>query len=87
MLPLTRHGIAPSVVLLDADSFLDEQPTGLSAKARRMQNLLANAEVNTHIIQKGFPFRHVAPPQPRGHWEFKVSPLGRAIVVRRPEEA
>jgi uncharacterized protein (DUF58 family) len=87
LLPLTRHGIAPSVVLLDADSFSDDPPTGLSAKTRRMQDLLVNAEVNAHIIQKGYPFRHVTPPQRRGQWEFKVSPLGRAIVVRRPEEA
>ena len=86
LLPLTRHGIAPSVVLLDAESFADGTPTGLSTKVRHMQDLLANAEIDTHIIQKGYPFRHVVTPQRRGFWEFKVSPMGRAIVVRRPEE-
>ena len=87
LMPLTRQGIAPSVVLLDGDSFSSDEPSGLSAKAQHMQNLLANAEVSTHIIQKGYPFRHVLPLQKRGQWEFKVSPLGRAILVRRPEEA
>jgi uncharacterized protein (DUF58 family) len=87
LLPLTRHGIAPSVVLLDAESFVDEQPATLSSEVRRMRDLLANAEITTHIIQKGYPFRHVMPPKQRGFWEFKVSPLGRAILVRRPEEA
>ena len=87
LVPLTRHGIAPSVVLLDGDSFSDGEPAGLSTKARHMQDLLANAQVSTHMIQKGYPFRHVVPPKQRGQWEFKVSPLGRAIVVRRPEEA
>jgi uncharacterized protein (DUF58 family) len=87
LLPLTRHGIAPSVVLLDAQSFADGETSTLSTEVQHMQNLLANAEIHTHIIQKGYPFRYVTPPQKRGFWEFKVSPLGRAILVRRPEEA
>jgi uncharacterized protein (DUF58 family) len=87
LLPLTQHGIAPSVVLLDGDSFLKNGPAELSVQVRRMQELLANAEITTHIIQKGYPFRHVVEPKQRGFWEFKVSPLGRAILVRRPEEA
>ena len=87
LLPLTHHGIAPSVVLMDPESFAQDAPTELSIRARRMQDVLANAEITTHIIQKGYPFRHVETSQRRGFWEFKVSPLGRAILVRRPEEA
>jgi uncharacterized protein (DUF58 family) len=111
LLPLTRFGIAPTVVLLDAESFTaGEQPTpsvgvhsrssiGVSSTpsvgagstpsvgVSRMRELLAEANITVHIIQQGYPFEHVIPPERRGFWEFKVSPLGRAVLVRRPEEA
>ena len=94
LLPLTRLGTAPTVVLLDPDSF---SPSTLASpetksphpgpRAQAMRELLSDASVTTHIIRQGFPFRHVVPPQRRGHWEFKVTPMGRAVVVSRPEEA
>ncbi len=87
LMPLTQHGLTPSVVLMDPESFSEDEPIGLSARAQRMQDWLADAEMTTHVIQKGYPFRHIQASKPRGFWEFKVSPLGRAIVVRRPEEA
>ena len=94
LLPLTRLGTAPTVVLLDPDSFTPAalaSPRDKSARpgprAQAMEELLTNASVTTHVIRQGFPFRHVVPPQRRGHWEFKVTPLGRAVVVRRPETA
>jgi uncharacterized protein (DUF58 family) len=87
LLPLTRFGIAPTVVLLDAESFTaGEHPTP-SIGVSRMRELLAEANITVHIIQQGYPFQHVLPPERRGFWEFKVSPLGRAVLVRRPEEA
>jgi uncharacterized protein (DUF58 family) len=87
LLPLTRWGIAPAVVLLDAGSF--EQPPlprGHDA-LRGMREWLAKAGIATYVIRQGFPLRYTVPPRRRGHWEFKTTPLGRAIVVRRPEEA
>ncbi len=87
LLPLTRFGIAPSVVLLDPESFDGAPPSPRSVGARRMVGLLADADITAHVIQQGFPFRYVVPPKRRGFWEFKVSPLGRAVLVRRPEEA
>jgi uncharacterized protein (DUF58 family) len=94
LLPLTRLRTAPTVVLLDPDSF---SPSALASsetrspqpgpRAQAMRGLLSDASVTTHIIRQGFPFRPIVPPQRRGHWEFKVTPLGRAVVVRRPERA
>jgi len=107
LLPFTRWGIAPTVVLLDRESFEGPAPPVGSSSAhtvphgvrpavqrdarggtlRGIRGLLAGAGVTTHVIRQGHPFRHVVPPERRGHWKFKVSPSGRAIVVRRPEGA
>lgn len=88
LLPLTHWGIAPTVVLLDPESFQDPPPfPGPQRHVQGIRELLARAAIDTHIVRQGYPFRYLVPPKRRGHWEFKVSPLGRAIVVRRPEEA
>ena len=82
---LSRRGIAPTVVLLDAESFApDAAPLG---RAQTTRARLVEAGIKTHMIQQGYPFRYTVPPKARGHWEFKVTPMGRAIAVRRPEEA
>jgi uncharacterized protein (DUF58 family) len=82
--PLSRFGVAPSVVLLDPASFAGEEQ---DSAALGMRGLLADAGIDSHIVRRGYPFRHIVPPKRRGHWQFKTSPLGRAIAVRRPEEA
>ena len=84
LLPLTRSGIAPTVVLLDRASFEGGDGSDASLGIRA---LLAEAGIRTHVVCQGYPFRHLVPPKRRGHWQFKTSPLGRAIAVRRPEEA
>jgi uncharacterized protein (DUF58 family) len=78
LLPLARRDIAASVILLDAASF------GGEGNVVAMQGVLANQGVTCHVIQQGFPFRHVVPLQRRGHWEFKTLATGRVIAVRRP---
>jgi uncharacterized protein (DUF58 family) len=87
LLPLTRFGIAPTVVLLDAESFTAGEHLAPSTSVSRMRELLAEANIAVHVIEQGYPLQHVVPPQRRGFWEFKVSPMGRAVLVRRPEEA
>jgi uncharacterized protein (DUF58 family) len=87
LLPIVRWGIAPTVVLLSPDSFVDPDHPADTPRVRAMQELMARAAITTHVIRRGYPFRYVVPPKRRGHWEFKVTPMGRAIAVRRPEEA
>ncbi|MBN1641570.1 MAG: DUF58 domain-containing protein [Anaerolineae bacterium] len=87
LLPLTRSGRAPSAVLLDAPSFARaEGATAVTGPVEGARALLARAGVPVHVIRQGHPFPPLAPARRRGYWEFKVSPLGRAVVVRRPEE-
>jgi uncharacterized protein (DUF58 family) len=79
---LLRRGVAPTAILLDPASFGGQG--GLSP----VRGMLAGLGVPVHVIAQGYPFR----PSPRtqrraGMWEFRVTPLGRVVVVRRPREA
>jgi uncharacterized protein (DUF58 family) len=84
LLALTRLGIAPTAVLLDHASFSPDDIPGATTGQRA---LLAKAGIPSHIIRQGYPFHHIVPLQRRGYWEFKTTPMGRAVVVRRPGEA
>jgi len=92
LLPLTRFGIAPSVVLLDAASFDATQTTAASSSGvEGMKELFASAGIGgagipATIIDRDTPLHPTDTTPKRGYWEFKVSPLGRAVLVRRPEQ-
>jgi uncharacterized protein (DUF58 family) len=97
LLPLTRFGIAPSVVLLDADSFRGPAPgetpadqTRMPARpsfaVQQMRDLFASAGIAAHIVDRDFPLRPTDTGPRHGYWEFKVTPLGRAVLVRSPEQ-
>jgi uncharacterized protein (DUF58 family) len=80
--PLLRHGVAPTAILLDPASF------GGQGDLSPVRGMLAGLGIPAHIIPQGYPFR----PSPRtqrqaGTWEFRITPLGRVVVVRRPREA
>jgi uncharacterized protein (DUF58 family) len=87
LMPLTRLGMAPTVVLLDRASFLDPGVSAGGETVGGLRELLANAGIPAHVVRQGHPFRHLVPLQRRGHWEFKTSPMGRAVAVKRPGEA
>ena len=87
LMPLTRSGTAPSVVLVDRESFLPPNALPTADSVDGMHTLLAKAGISTHVIRKGHPFRYTASHRRRGHWVFKTSPMGRAVLVKRPEEA
>ena len=92
LLPLTRFGIAPSIVLLDAESFAEPRTIGPSIGVERMKALfagagIAGAGIPATVIDRDYPLHSTDTTPKRGYWEFKVSPLGRAVLVRRPEQA
>jgi uncharacterized protein (DUF58 family) len=87
LMPLSRFGTAPSVVLLDAASFDASQTAAHpSSGVEQMKELFAGAGIAAHIIDQSFPLRPTDTTPRHGYWEFKVSPLGRAVLVRRPEQ-
>jgi uncharacterized protein (DUF58 family) len=87
LMPLTRSRIAPTVVLLDQASFVRPSISQVENPVGNLRALLAEAGIPSHIVRQGHPFRHLMPLQRRGHWEFKTSPMGRAVAVKRPGEA
>jgi uncharacterized protein (DUF58 family) len=77
---LVRRGIRPTVFLLDLHSFdpqLDN--TSVATELRKM-------DVTCHTIPRQLLDRPEAHPGTQGQWEWRVSPLGRAIPVRAPED-
>ena len=77
---LSRRGIRPTLFLLDLHSFdrkLDNS---------RVATELERIHVTCHTIPREFLDRPEAHPGTQGQWEWRVSPLGRAIPVRAPEE-
>jgi hypothetical protein len=87
LLPFTQSGFLPTVVHLDRDTFVSEGAGDVTAsQGDGLRALLTKAGISSHVIQQGYPFHHLVPLQRRGHWVFKTSPLGRAVVVQRPGE-
>ncbi|MGD2205837.1 MAG: DUF58 domain-containing protein [Anaerolineae bacterium] len=85
LLPPMRRGVAPTVLLLDPDSFREEGQAGKDRNnVEAMIGLLAELGVPSHRISKGMPFTPVVEHEQRGPPELKVLPgTGRVIVVDR----
>jgi uncharacterized protein (DUF58 family) len=83
LLPPMRRGVAPTVLLLDAESFngkrdRDPGPDPVDI----MAGLLADLGVPSHRIAKGMPFRQIVEHKRIGPPEYRVLPgTGRVIVV------
>jgi uncharacterized protein (DUF58 family) len=87
LLPFTQSGFLPTVVQIDRASFAGEELVNvLGSRGDGLRMLLTKAGIPMHVIEQGYPFRYLVPLEHRGHWVFKTSPLGRAVVVRRPDE-
>jgi uncharacterized protein (DUF58 family) len=78
--PLLRRGAVPSVLLLDPISF------GGTGDVYGSAALLSELGITRHIISRELLDRPEARPGQAGHWEWRVSPLGRAVAVRRPRD-
>jgi len=78
---LARSGIRPTVLLLDLHSFDSKiDNSGVAAELQKMH-------VTCHILPREMFDLPEAQPGSRGQWEWRVSPLGKAIPVRAPEDS
>jgi uncharacterized protein (DUF58 family) len=77
---LARRGIRPTVLLLDLGSFDEQQDNSLVAAG------LKNMHVPCHVLPREMFDQPEAKPGTRGHWEWRISPLGQAIPVRTPKD-
>ncbi len=78
LLPLMWRGVTPTVILLDQVSF------GGQASSGSMQAALTDLGIAHYIITQDVLNRPEAHPGQVGHWEWRVTPSGRAILVRKP---
>jgi uncharacterized protein (DUF58 family) len=80
LLPLIWRGAAPTVLLFDPASF------GGPGKAGPLLAALAEHGIPHYPITRELLERPEAHPGQAGRWEFRVSPTGRAVPVRRPHD-
>jgi len=77
---LIRRGIRPTILLLDLHSFDNKRDnSGVAAELRKMH-------LACHILPREMFDRPEAQPGTQGQWEWRVSPLGKAIPVHAPED-
>ncbi len=78
LLPLMWRGITPTVLLLDPISF------GGTGNTSQILAALARLGVRRYVISRDLLDRPEARPGQEGRWEWRISPRGRAILVRKP---
>lgn len=76
---LAQKDIQPSVVLFDRPSF------GGTGNTAALQTTLRQMGVETHCVRQGEVGQRATAEERQGFWEFKVTALGRAVVVKRPD--
>jgi uncharacterized protein (DUF58 family) len=78
--PLRWSGITPTILLLDLHSFnskLDNSAIAIELKKMHFA---------CHLLPRELFDRPEAQPGTKGQWEWRISPLGRAIPVHAPED-
>jgi uncharacterized protein (DUF58 family) len=78
--PLLRRGAIPTVLLLDPASF------GGTGEVGGTLALLSDLGVTHYVITSDLLDRPEARPGRGGRWEWRVTPLGRAVPARRPRD-
>jgi len=77
---LRRRGITPSILLLDPQTF------GGRVSNKPLLAALEKMGVSHHVISHALLDLPEARPGVSGQWKWRISPTGRAIPVRAPEE-
>ncbi len=81
LLPLTWRGVMPTVFLLDPNTFgASKNANNTSAISHALQSM----SVPCHVIPKEMLDKRQAHPGQEGEWEWRVSPMGKAIAVKTP---
>ncbi len=78
LIPLIWKGVVPTVLLLDPASF------GGNPGKNSAYSTLAGLGISRYLISKELLNRPEARPGHEGEWEWKVTPMGRAIPIRQP---
>ena len=79
LVTLAQSGVQSHVTLLDRPSF------GGQGNSERLRDAVRQLNFTANIIRQGDVGQPLVEEERRGFWEFKVSSLGKAIAVQRPE--
>jgi uncharacterized protein (DUF58 family) len=82
LLPLLWRGVTPTTLLLDPHTF--DGAAARPGEAEAMQAALSRLGLAFYPIAREVLDRPEARPGQAGEWEFRFSPTGRAVAVRRP---
>jgi uncharacterized protein (DUF58 family) len=77
---LLRRGVRPTVFLLDLGSF-DSRLDNSAVAAE-----LGKMHIPCHPLPREMFDQPEAQPGTKGQWEWRISPLGKAIPIRAPED-
>ena len=80
LFPYLRQGVVPTVLLFDPVSF------GGTGDAHGALALLTELEIAHHIITRDVLDRPEAQPGREGHWDWRISPLGKAVAIHKPRD-
>jgi uncharacterized protein (DUF58 family) len=76
------RGIIPTVIMIDPYSF--GAPAGSRSDAKVLGQLLTEMNIPHHILNRDLFKQADAHPGPRGQWEWRIMPTGKAVPVRHP---
>ncbi len=80
LLSLSWIGVVPTVLLMDPITF------GGTVSAKTISNSLIDLNIAHYEISRELLDRPEAKPGKAGHWEWRVSPTGKAIPIRKPKD-
>jgi len=83
--PLTDliwRGSTPTVIMIDPSSFGSR--TNPPANMNALDNLLIDLNIPHHVVTRDLFKQPDAHPGPRGQWEWRIMPTGKAVPVRLP---
>jgi hypothetical protein len=80
LLAIRQQEVVPTVLVFDLLSF------GGNQKVNELVGTLSNYGITYDVIPKELMDRNEIQPGQEGHWEWRVSPLGRAVPVLEPEK-
>ena len=80
ILGLRRQGVVPTVMVFDLQTF------GGSGNLPALKDYLANLGITHEIISHDLLDRREARPGQSGHWDWRVTPLGKAMPTLQPDD-
>jgi len=80
ILGLHRQGVVPTVMVFDPQTF------GGSGNLPALKDYLAGLGITHEVISRDLLDRAESRPGQSGHWDWRVTPLGKAVPTLQPDD-